>query len=120
MIAVARDLGRYSFHRCAQRLSASWMIADAGLQSCTNTLSVCSTPFGIVDDRGFAPTAASLAYNSAQRLSASWMIAVTYCGGRWKGFVCSTPFGIVDDRGGTPASGNNLLCSVLNAFRQRG
>ncbi len=61
--------------RCAQRRSASWMTADTGLRP-PRAVRRCSTPFGVVDDRG---TSANGSFIVTRR--------------------CSTPFGVVDDRG---------------------
>ena len=131
---------------CAQRLSASWKIAEyrrfqllggsrvlnafrrhgksrSGAVGTDAQYVGCSTPFGVMENRGRPLQSRRLSAECAQRLSASWKIAATFlpswpipaiCAQRlsasWKiagkrnlanAFPgsCSTPFGIVEDRG---------------------
>ena len=107
--------------RCAQRLSASKIPADAFVIG-GNKYTMCSTPFGIKDSCGAASAAVATApRTSAQRLSASKIPAADLL--RFDDGLgeCSTPFGIKDSCGlpvGTGCTGQSRY-RVLNAFRHQ-
>ena len=109
-----------SASRCAQRLSASKRIAPIRRWG-FERMAVCSTPFGIKEDRTLRRWSTATARPCAQRLSASKRIALgaTVQKGQ-ENVECSTPFGIKEDRTRQRAA-VEAIALVLNAFRhQRG
>ena len=79
---------------------------------------LCSTPFGITEDRGAIDEPIDDLDRGAQRLSASLKFGTEVpkveC---FPNAGCSTPFGITEDRGDKGPGHRTPANAVLNAFR---